>query len=98
VGVKAISTFTVQPGRRREFVTQFASLASQHLASLRAAGCLDSTLYAAIDDPDTAIEIADWESADARDAMMQSETMAAFAPIFELLAAPPSATIINLPR
>ena len=42
-----------------------------------------------------AVERADWESADARDAMMQSDAMAAFAPLFELLAAPPRAIVVT---
>ena len=95
MAIKAISTFTVQPGRRDEFVSLFESLVSQHLPSLRAAGCSGTTLYTVADEPDTAIEIADWDSADAREAMMQSDAMAAFAPLFELVAAPPSATVIN---
>jgi hypothetical protein len=41
----------------------------------------DSTrLFTVIDEPDTAVEIADWESSDARNAMMQSDARAAFAP------------------
>lgn len=95
MAIKAISTFTLQPGRRDEFAGLFESLVSQHLSSLRAAGCSGTTLYTVADEPDMAVEIADWESADARDAMMQSETMAAFAPLFELVAAPPSATVVN---
>lgn len=59
------------------------------------AGCLDSTLYAVVDDPDKAVEIADWESAEARDEAIQSEAMGAFAPLFELLAAPFSATVVK---
>jgi quinol monooxygenase YgiN len=95
VAIKAISKFTVQPGRRDEFVSLFESLVSQHMSITRAAGCSDSTLYTVIDAPDMAVEIADWESANARNAMMQSDAMAAFAPLFELLAAPPSATVVN---
>ena len=43
--------------------------------------------YAIIDE--MAVEISDWESAEARERMMQSQAMHAFAPLFELLAAPP---------
>ena len=45
--------------------------------------------------PDKIIEIAEWASAEARDAVMQSEAMAAFAPVFELLAAPFNATLVS---
>ena len=95
MAIKAIVKFTVQPGRRDEFVSLFESLLSQHMSTMRAAGCVDSTLYTVVDEPDLAVEIADWESAEARDAAAQSEAMAAFAPLFELLAAPFSATVVN---
>ena len=48
-----------------------------------------------VDDPDKIIEIAEWASVEARDAVMQSKAMGAFAPVFELLAAPCSATLVT---
>jgi quinol monooxygenase YgiN len=48
-----------------------------------------------VDDPDKAVEISDWDSAEARERMRQSEAMGAFAPLFELVAAPPSATVVE---
>lgn len=98
MAVKAISAFTVQPGRREEFVSLFESLVEQHQSSMRAAGCSASTVFAVVDDPDKAVEISDWESSEARDAMAESEAMAAFAPLFEMLAAPPSATVVKPPQ
>jgi quinol monooxygenase YgiN len=95
MAIKSIVEFTVQPGRRDEFVSLLESLVAQHMSSMRAAGCVATTLYAVVDDPDRAVEIADWESAEARDAMLQSEAMGAFAPLFELLAAPFSATVVK---
>ena len=95
MAIKAISTFTVQPGRRDEFVSLFETLVSQQLPNLRAAGCSGTELYTVADQPDMAVEIADWDAAESRDAMMQSEAMAAFAPLFELVAAPPSAIVVN---
>ena len=95
MAIKSIVEFTFQPGRRDEFVRLFESLVAQHMSSMRAAGCLATTLYAVVDDPDRVVEIADWESAEARDAMQQSEAMGAFAPLFELLAAPFSATVVK---
>lgn len=73
----------------------FESLVAQHLESMRAAGCDSATIYVVVDDPDRAVEISEWESAEARERMMQSEAMSAFAPLFELLAAPPSATVVG---
>jgi quinol monooxygenase YgiN len=48
------------------------------------------------DDPDVLVEIADWESAQARDAhMQQAAATGAYAPLLELLAAPSRATVIS---
>lgn len=95
MAIKAIGEFTIQSGRRDEFSSLFESLTAQHLPILTAAGCLGSTLYAVVDDPDKAVEIADWESAEARDAMTHSEAMSAFAPLFEMLAAPFRGTVVK---
>lgn len=93
--VKAISEFTIQPDRRDEFVRLFESLIAQHFDPLRAAGCQSTTIYAVIDDPDRAVEISEWVSAEARERMMHSEAMGVFAPLFELVAAPPKATVVE---
>jgi quinol monooxygenase YgiN len=95
MAVKAISEFTIQPDRRDEFVRLFESLVAQHLEPMRAAGCHSATIYVVVDDPDKAVEISEWDSAEARETLMRSETMVAFAPLFGLLAAPPSATVIE---
>ena len=95
MAVKAISELTIQPDRRDEFVRLFESLVAQHFESMRAAGCHRATIYVVVDDPDKAVEISEWESAEARERIMQSEVMGAFAPLFELLAAPPSATVVE---
>jgi quinol monooxygenase YgiN len=95
VAIKSITEFTIQPGRRDEFVSLFESLVAQHLSTLRDAGCSEVTLYAVVDDPDKAVEIADWESGQARDAAMQSGAFGVFAPLFELLAGPISATVVE---
>jgi quinol monooxygenase YgiN len=95
MAVKAISEFTIQPGRRDEFVRLFESLVAAHFEPVRAAGCHSTTIYVVVDDPDKAVEISEWESAEARDGMMHSEAMGAFAPLFELVAAPPSSTVVE---
>jgi quinol monooxygenase YgiN len=95
MAVKAISEFTIQPGRRDEFVRLFESLVAQHFEPMRAAGCRSATIYLALDDPDKAVEISEWESPEARAQMAQSEAMAAFAPLFELVTAPPRATVVG---
>jgi quinol monooxygenase YgiN len=95
MAVKAISEFAIQPGRRDEFVRLFEKLVAQHLEDLRMVGCHGTNLYVVVDDPDKAVEIADWDSAEARERMLQSETAGAFAPLFELVAAPPGATVVE---
>ena len=95
MAVKAISEFTIQPDRRDEFVRLFESLVAQHFESMRAAGCHGASVYVVVDDPDKAVEISEWESAEAREKIMQSEAVSAFAPMFELLAAPPNATVVE---
>lgn len=94
MAIKAIVELTVQPGRRDEFVTLLDGMA-QHSSPMHAAGWHGSTLHAVVDGPDKIIEISEWDSAEARNAAMQSEAMGAFAPVFELLAAPFSATVVT---
>ena len=49
-----------------------------------------------LDNPDMLIEIAEWESAEARAAHMQeSAATGAYAPLLEMLAAPLKATVIR---
>jgi quinol monooxygenase YgiN len=95
VAIKAITEFTIQPGRRDEFASLFESLVAQNLSTLHEVGCSGTTLCAVVDDPDKAVEIADWQSGQARDAAMQSEAFGVFAPMFELLAGPVSATVVE---
>jgi quinol monooxygenase YgiN len=93
--VKAIVELTLQPGKRDEFVKLLEELMAQHRSTMQAAGWHGSAMYAVVDDPDKIIEIAEWTSAEARDAVTQSEAMGAFAPVFELLAAPFRATLVT---
>ena len=59
-------------------------------------GFLGSTQYEVFEDPDALVEIADWESAEARDAHMEeAAATGAYAPLLELLAAPFKATVIK---
>ena len=59
-------------------------------------GSLGAEFYKAVEDPDMLVEIADWESADAREAVMKAgQTSGAFARMIELLAAPPRDTLVE---
>jgi quinol monooxygenase YgiN len=95
MSINAIVELTLQPGRRDEFVKMLEGLMAQHRSMMHAAGWRGSTVYAVVDDPDKIVEIAEWESAEAREAVMRSEPMGAFAPVFELLAAPFNATLVT---
>lgn len=95
MAIKSITEFTIQPGRRDEFASLFESLVARNLSSVRDAGCSEVTLCVVVDDPDKAVEIADWESGQARDAAMQGEAFGVFAPMFDLLAGPVSATVVE---
>jgi hypothetical protein len=59
-------------------------------------GFLGSRRYEVLDNPDMLIEIAEWESAEARVAHMEESAAAsAYAPLPEMLAAPFRATVIR---
>ena len=59
-------------------------------------GFLGSTRYEVLDDPDLLIEIAEWESAEARAAhMAEASATGAYAPLLEMLAVPFRATVIK---
>ncbi len=93
--VKAIVELTLQSGKRDEFLTVLEQLTEEHRSMMEAAGWRGSTMYFVVDDPDKIVEIADWESAQARETVMQSEAMGAFAPVFAMLAAPFRATLVT---
>ena len=94
MGIKVIVELQAKPGQRAELKTLLESIVAQHGPSLR--GFLGSTRYQVLDNPDLLIEIADWESAEARVAHMQeSAATGAYAPLLEMLAAPFRATVIR---
>lgn len=94
MGIRVIVELQAKPGRRGELQALLESLVAQHGPGLR--GFLGSTRYVALDNPDLLIEIADWESAEARVAHMQeAAATGAYAPVLEMLAAPFRATVIR---
>jgi quinol monooxygenase YgiN len=92
MAIKVVVELQAQPGRRDELRSLVEKLATTH----RPSGYLGSTYYETLDNPDVLIDIADWESAEARTAHLQ-ESMAAGAydPVLELLAAPFRAIVIR---
>jgi len=94
VAIKVIVELQAKPGGRAELESLIESMVAEHGPSQR--GFLGSTRYEVLDDPDMLIEIADWESADARVAHMQeAASTGAYEPLTEMLAAPPRATVIR---
>lgn len=92
MAVKVLVELKAVPGRRDELRTRIEGLA----AAERPAGYQGSTYYASLDDPDLLIDVADWESPEARSAHL-AHAMAAgiYAPVLELLAGPVRATVIT---
>jgi quinol monooxygenase YgiN len=95
MAIRVIVELQAKAGRRADLKSLIESMVAEHGADLR--GFLGSTRYEVLDNPDMLIEIADWESAEARVAhMRESAATGAYAPLMELLAAPFRATVIRL--
>jgi quinol monooxygenase YgiN len=94
VTIKVIVELQAKPGRRDDLKRALEDLIAAQGPGQD--GFLGSTRYGVLGDPDVLVEIADWESAQARDAHMQeAAATGAYAPLLELLAAPFRATIIS---
>ena len=94
MAIKVIVELKAQPGRRAELTGLLEGLVARQGPSQR--GFLGSTRYEVLDDPDMLIEIAEWESAEAREAHMQeSAATGAYAPLIDVLATPVRATVIR---
>jgi len=94
MAIKVIVELRAQPGRRAELTSLLEELvAAQGPSQI---GFVGSARYEVPDDPDMLIEIAEWESAEARRAHMQeSAATGAYAPLMEVLAEPIRATVIR---
>ena len=94
MAIKVIVELQAKPGKRAELKSLIESIVANHGPGQR--GFLGSTRYEVLDNPDMLVEIADWESAEARVAHMQEAAASGFyAPLSEMLAAPFRATIIR---
>ena len=94
--IKVIVELRAKPGRRTELKSVLESMIATQGPGQH--GFLGSTRYEVLDDADLLVEIADWESAEARTAhMRQAAATGAYAPVLELLAAPFRATVIGQP-
>jgi quinol monooxygenase YgiN len=94
MAIKVIVELQAKPGRRDELKRVLESLIATEGPGHD--GFLGSTRYGVLDDPDVLVEIADWESAEARDVhMKEAAATGAYAPLLELLAAPFRATVVS---
>ena len=94
MAIKVIVELQAKPGGRADLKSLLESMVAELGPSQR--GFLGSTRYEVLDNPDMLIEIAEWESADARVAHMEeSAATGAYAPLLEMLAAPFRATVIT---
>lgn len=94
MAVTVIVELHAKPGRRDELVRTIESIVAAQGPG--APGFLGSTRYEVLDDADVLVEIAEWESAEARAAhMREAAASGVYAPLAELLAAPFKATVIR---
>jgi quinol monooxygenase YgiN len=92
--IRVIVELRARPGERDELRRSFESMLAQHAPSLR--GFLGSARHEVIGDPDLLVEIAEWESAEARDAHMKEAAAAGtYGPLFAQLAAPARVTVLR---
>ena len=94
MAIEVIVELQARPGRRDDLERLLEELVATHGLSQR--GFRGSRRYEVLDNPDMLVEIAEWESAEARNAHMQEgATTGAYAPLLEMLAAPFRATVIR---
>lgn len=94
MSIKVIVELRASPGRRDELVRVIESIIAAQGPDVP--GFLGSTRYEVLDDPDTLVEIAEWDSAEARAQHMEKAAASgAYAPLVELLAAPFRATVVR---
>jgi quinol monooxygenase YgiN len=94
VAIKVIVELEARPGRRAELEGLLESLVREHGPSQ--GGFQGSTRYEVLERPDVLIEIAEWESAEARLAHLEeSARTGAYGPLLEVLAAPVRTTVIR---
>ena len=92
--IKVIVELQAKSGRRGELKRLLENLIATQGPSLR--GFLGSTRYEVLDNPDVLVEIAEWDSAEARQAhMKEAAATGAYAPLLEMLAAPFRVTVVR---
>lgn len=96
MSIKVIVELKAAPGRRDELKAVLHTLQADLGPALKEKGSLNSGFFEVVDDPDALVEIAEWESGAARDAVMSDPATAeAMAPVLALLAGPFKATVVQ---
>jgi quinol monooxygenase YgiN len=94
MAIKAIIELQAHPGKRDELKAFIENLVATHGPG--GPGFIRSTRYEVLSNPDRLIEIAEWESAEAREAHMKAAAATGiYAPLKELLAEPFKVTILK---
>jgi quinol monooxygenase YgiN len=92
--MKVIVELQAKPGKRAQLKSLLESIVASHGPGQ--SGFQGSTRYEVLDNPDVLVEIADWESAEARVAHMEeAAATGVYAPLVELLAGLFRATVIR---
>ena len=94
MAIRVIIEFHARPGQREALRSLLESVDAK--SSPSAPGYLGSTRYEVLEDPDALVEIADWETAEARTTAIQAVmATGVYEPLSELLAAPLRTTVIR---
>ncbi len=94
MAIKVIIEFTAKPGQRAELRRVLDDLIARHGRGMP--GYLGSTRFEVVDQPDKLVELADWESIEARDQHMKAAMESGvFAPLTDLMGAPFRVTVIR---
>ena len=85
--IKVIVELKAHPGQRDELRAVFERMLAVHGSDLP--GFLGSSRYEKLDDPDVLVEIAEWESAEAREAHLRDAAASGtYAPLRDMVAEP----------
>lgn len=96
MSITVIVELKAAPGRRDELKAVLQTLLADLGPALKEKGWMGGGLYEVVDDPDTLVEIAEWETAAARDAVVSDPATAeTMAPVFALVADPFKATVVQ---
>lgn len=94
MSIKVVIEFQAKAGKRSELHRSLESLLERQSSGLE--GYLGSTRYEVVGEPDRLVEIAEWESVEARAKHLEdAKATGAFASVFALLEGPPKATILR---